>query len=115
MPDNQCYKHIVIIDSINFCFTAGVDFVPLLPSSSKVSFSGTTKSGRIPVQIISDNVTESVEVFDVHITGIDLLNATGVEQVLTDKDQERIIFGQSHARVFISDGNAVRLLATLSY
>ena len=78
--------------------------MPLLATSSQLSFSSTSTTERKLVDIKTDNVNEKMEFFEVLISGPEVTNATGVKQVLSDKDKKRIIFGQNRARVFIRDG-----------
>ena len=84
--------------------SAGVDYVPLLASSSRLSFSGNSTKETVLLDIEADNLTEPLENFEVVLSGVEVEDASGVKQVLSDGDRGRIILGQRQARVFIIDG-----------
>ena len=78
--------------------------MPLFVSLPQLSFSGNSTSEWLPVHIVADNMTEPQEFFEVVLSGVEIEDASGVEQVLTEEDRARIIFGQKRARIFITDG-----------
>ncbi len=81
--------------------------MPLLAPTSQLSFSGNSTKENVFMDIKADNVTEPMEYFDVVISGVEVLDASGVKQMLSAKDRRRIILGQKHANVFILDGKNV--------
>ena len=84
---------------------AGLDYVPLLGSSSQLSFYGNSTSESVLVSAVADDLEEETEFFEVVLSEVEVHDVHGVKLVLSDKDQGRIILGQKQARVFILDGN----------
>ncbi len=93
-----CCKHRLL--NIASIITAGQDCMAL---SSQLSFSGASISERFLVDIETDDISEPEEFFEVFISTVEVNDAFGVKQVLTDVDHERIILGQKRARIFIHD------------
>ena len=56
------------------------------------------------VNIMADNLAEGKEFFEVVLVGVEVEDALGVKQFLTNEDKERIILGRKQARVSILDG-----------
>ena len=83
------------------------DYVPLLESSSQLSFTGNSISERVAVHIEADNITEPRESFEMVILDVEVTDESGVKQVLTEEDRSRIIFGQRHTRIYIGNNGEV--------
>ena len=94
---SNCYSNIIP--------PAGLDYVPLLGSSPQLSFSGSSTSESVLVNVVADDLEEETEFFEVILSGVEVRDASGMKLVLSHKDQGRIILGQKQARIFILDGN----------
>ena len=63
--------------------------------------------------ILADDIQEETEFFQVVLSGVEVENATGVQQELTEMDHKRIILVQDYARIIITDGMYVIIIVKI--
>ena len=79
---------------------AGDDYLTV--DAATLLFDHATTSSNFPVDILSDNLTELIEIFEAIITGVDVFNVIGL-QMLSNQERCRVQFSPEQAQVNIND------------